>query len=132
MNPDDRFAMLSRLGVRLFRAHDSGYSIGNWFLFEPKRGVYNTDKLDFDSVLYKKYNIELVAVPLNSDFVKRQYGFEHYRFRDWLIPMCEEKKFGRNIASSANLRNAPRAKSAYSRFSTNRSSAWISTGIWNI
>lgn len=97
MNPDDRFAMLSRLGVRLFRAHDSGYSIGNWFLFEPKRGVYNTDKLDFDSVLYKKYNIELVAVPLNSDFVKRQYGFEHYRFRDWLIPMCEEKKFGRNI-----------------------------------
>lgn len=97
MNPDDRFAMLSRLGVRLFRAHDTGYSIGNWFLFEPRRGVYNTDKLDFDSVLYKKHNIEMVAVPLNSDFVKRQYSFEHHRFRDWLISTCEMAKFGRNI-----------------------------------
>lgn len=97
MNPDDRFAMLSRLGVRLLRAHDTGYSIGSWYLFEPQPGVYNTEKLDFDSALYKKYGMEMIAVPLNSDFTKRQYAFEHYRFRDWLIQRCEAKKYHRSI-----------------------------------
>ena len=96
MNPDERLGMMARLGVRLLRSHDSGYSIGSWYLFEPKEGVYNTDKFDFDLPLYRKHGIEMLAVPLNSDFVKRRYGFETYRFRDWLLPRCESVRFGRH------------------------------------
>ena len=95
-NPDERLGMMARLGIRLLRSHDTGYSIGSWYLFEPKRGVYNTDKFDFDLSLYRKHGIEMLAVPLNSDFIKRRYGFETYRFRDWLLPLCESMKFGRH------------------------------------
>lgn len=95
-NPDERLGMMARLGIRLLRSHDSGYSIGSWFLFEPERGSYNTDKFDFDLSLYRKHGIEMLAVPLNSDFIKRQYAFETYRFRDWLLPLCESVKFGRH------------------------------------
>ena len=96
MNPDERLGMMARLGVRLLRSHDTGYSIGSWYLFEPERGVYNTDKFDFDLPLYRKHGIEMLAVPLNSDFIKRRYGFETYRFRDWLLPQCETVQFGRH------------------------------------
>ena len=72
VNPEERLAMLSRLGVRLLRSHDTGYAIGNWFIFEPEKEKFNADKLDFDLPLYRKYNIEMLAVPLNSDFRKRK------------------------------------------------------------
>lgn len=96
MNPDQRLGLMARLGIRLLRSHDSGYSIGSWYLFEPERGVYNTEKFDFDLPLYRKHKIEMLAVPLNSDFIERRYGFETYRFRDWLLPLCEKVKFGRH------------------------------------
>lgn len=96
MNPDQRLGLMARLGIRLLRSHDSGYSIGSWYLFEPERGVYNTDKFDFDLPLYRKHRIEMLAVPLNSDFIERRYGFETHRFRDWLLPQCEKVKFGRH------------------------------------
>lgn len=96
VNPEERLALLSRLGVRLLRSHDTGYNIGSWYIFEPEKGKYNTDKLDFDLPLYRKYNIEMLAVPLNSDFTKRKYGWETYKFGNWLLPLCEEAKIGRN------------------------------------
>ncbi len=94
VNPEERLAMLSRLGVRLLRSHDTGYAIGNWFIFEPEKEKFNADKLDFDLPLYRKYNIEMLAVPLNSDFRKRKYGWETYKFGNWLYPLCEEAKRG--------------------------------------
>lgn len=96
VNPEERLALLSRLGVRLLRSHDTGYTIGSWYIFEPEKGKYNTDKLDFDLPLYRKYNIEMLAVPLNSDFAKRKYGWQTYKFGNWLLPLCEEAKIGRN------------------------------------
>ena len=88
VNPEERLALLSRLGVRLLRSHDTGYAIGSWYIFEPEKGKYNTDKLDFDLPLYRKYNIEMLAVPLNSDFRKRKYGWETYKFGNWLLQLC--------------------------------------------
>ncbi len=90
-SPEERFAMLAKMGCRLLRSHDDGLNVSSWAVFEPEEGNFRRDLIRYAADLHHRHGIAMLPVLLNSDVQETSDG--KCRFPAWLAERCRKTSF---------------------------------------
>ena len=87
--PEKILEFLSKAGIRMLREHDGGIESTAWAQMEEKEGEWDFRHLDRTLDLYKKYNLEPLAVVgrahcIQHNLSKHQKSWMSYGFPKWI------------------------------------------------
>lgn len=101
---NEKLQTLQRLGCRLVRYGDYGYSLTSWYRFEPEKGRFNTDWVNWVFRKFAAYDIRLLPIILNGEVTMKRYPWGVETLPDWLHPFCRKQK---NIRGNAEVELPP-------------------------